>query len=181
MAIKLSRHAPQDTPRQHRPCRWTHSYTGKKAPRTGAHNSIHCTFFLALDVHQCNLECHLHPGRLELPRQARHDVHRIRAAHAHCAHAHTPTTALLVMTLMSNMLLHPSHLGRLELPGQARHDIHRIRAAHTDRAHAQAARVGRVRVRADHHAARERIVLQHDLRGRAASAAAGLQALQWYS
>ena len=66
--------------------------------------------------------------------------------------------------------MNPPHLGRLELPGQARHDVHRIRAAHADRAHAQAARVGRVRVRADHHAARECIVLQHDLRGCAASA-----------
>ena len=59
--------------------------------------------------------------------------------------------------------LHADDLRHLQLPGDARHHVDGIRAAHADRDHAQAPGVGGVRVGADHHAARERIVLQHDL------------------
>ena len=50
-----------------------------------------------------------------------------------------------------------------QLPGHARHHVHRIGAAHTDGQHAHTARVGRMGIRPDHHAARERVVLQDDL------------------
>ena len=56
----------------------------------------------------------------------------------------------------------PPHL---ELPGHAGHDVHGVGAAHANGAHAQAAGVGGVRVGADHHAAGERVVLQHNLVG----------------
>mmetsp|Transcript_41547 Transcript_41547/g.106288 ORF Transcript_41547/g.106288 Transcript_41547/m.106288 type:complete len:369 (-) Transcript_41547:81-1187(-) len=59
--------------------------------------------------------------------------------------------------------LNADHLGALQLPGQPSHDIHGVRAAHTDRAHAEATSVGGMGVRANHHAAGEGIVLQHDL------------------
>lgn len=65
------------------------------------------------------------------------------------------------------------YLGGLQLPGQAGHDVHRISAAHADGAHAQSAGVHRVRVCADHHAAREGVVLQHDLQAQNSSQTSG--------
>ena len=50
-----------------------------------------------------------------------------------------------------------------ELPGHPRHHIHRIGAAHADGQHTHTAGIGRMGVRPDHHAARERVVLQDDL------------------
>ena len=49
------------------------------------------------------------------------------------------------------------------LPGEVGQHIHGVRAAHARREHPEAARVRRVRVRTDHHAAREGVVLQHHL------------------
>ena len=49
------------------------------------------------------------------------------------------------------------------LPGEARHHVDGVRAAHAAREHAEPAGVGRVRVGADHHAAREGVLLEHDL------------------
>ena len=64
---------------------------------------------------------------------------------------------------------HSDHLGRLELPGQAGHDVHRVCPTHADCTGAQATSIGRVRVRANHQAAREGVVLQNDLHGGACS------------
>jgi len=54
-------------------------------------------------------------------------------------------------------------LGIQHLPREPRHRLAAVRAAHTDGGHAEAARVGRVRVGADHEAAGKRVVLQHHL------------------
>ena len=55
-------------------------------------------------------------------------------------------------------------LGGLQLPGEASHHIHSVSSSHAHSAHAQAAGVGGVGVRANHHATREGVVLQHNLR-----------------
>ena len=54
--------------------------------------------------------------------------------------------------------LRPAHV-----EGEAGHHVDRVGAADTDRDHAEPARVRRVAVGADHHPARERVVLEHDL------------------
>ncbi len=58
---------------------------------------------------------------------------------------------------------HAHELGIEHLPRQPRHRLAAIRAADPDGGHAEAARVGRVRVGADHETAGEGVVLQHDL------------------
>jgi hypothetical protein len=58
---------------------------------------------------------------------------------------------------------HADELRIQHLPREARHHVHRIRATDPAGEHAEPAGVGRVRVRADHHAARERVLLEHDL------------------
>ncbi|MBA7715063.1 hypothetical protein ES703_124103 [subsurface metagenome] len=57
----------------------------------------------------------------------------------------------------------PDKPGPFQFPGHSRHDVHRVGAAHTDGQHPQPAGVGRVGVRADHHATGEGVVLQDHL------------------
>ncbi len=59
--------------------------------------------------------------------------------------------------------LHADDLGPLDVPGEAGHHVDGIGATDADGDHAEAAGVGRVAVGADHHAAGERVVLEHDL------------------
>ncbi len=97
-------------------------------------------------------------------------AHPIHPAHPHTPHI--PYTPHLEDNVLGRgpaahlaCQLDADHLGRLELPRQARHHVHRVRAAHAHGAHAQAASVGRVAVRTDHHQAGQGVVLQHDLCG----------------
>ena len=76
-----------------------------------------------------------------------------------------------VHPLSSPVSLHADDLRLEDLPREAGHDVDGVRAADTRGEHAEAARVGRVRVRADHHAAREGVLLENDL---VDDAAAGL-------
>ncbi|MCG3120622.1 MAG: hypothetical protein ALAOOOJD_03403 [bacterium] len=59
--------------------------------------------------------------------------------------------------------MHADEARPFQFPRNAGHHIHRIRAADTDGNHAKAAGIGRVRIRADHHAARKSVIFQHDL------------------
>ncbi len=59
--------------------------------------------------------------------------------------------------------MHPDELGPAHVERLAGHDIDRVTAADTDGNHPQPARVGRVAVGPDHHPARKRVVLEHDL------------------
>ena len=59
--------------------------------------------------------------------------------------------------------VHADQLGIEHLPGEPGHRLAAVGAAHADGDHAEAARVGRVRVGADHEAAGEGVVLEHDL------------------
>ena len=58
---------------------------------------------------------------------------------------------------------HADQLRDARVVRPARHHVDRVGAADADRDHAEPARVRRVRVGADHHAAGERVVLEHDL------------------
>ena len=58
---------------------------------------------------------------------------------------------------------HADQLRLQHLPGEAGHHVHRVGAADAGGEHAEAAGVRRVGVGADHHAAGEGVVLQHDL------------------
>ena len=99
----------------------------------------HAHPYTAVTAHtKCTARCAAHLGRLQLPREPGHHVHGVSPAHANC-HARGPQS---------------SRRG-----GGARTRAH---ARHT-RAHPETARVGCVRVRADHEAAGERVVLEHDL------------------
>ena len=59
--------------------------------------------------------------------------------------------------------VHADDLRHLRVERPARHDVDGIGAAHADRDHAEAAGVGRVAVGTEHHPARERVLLEHDL------------------
>src|SRR5258705_154701 len=58
---------------------------------------------------------------------------------------------------------HADQLRVEPLPGEPGHGLAAVGPAHADGDHAEAARVGRMRIRPDHEAARERVVLEHHL------------------
>ena len=70
------------------------------------------------------------------------------------------------------------------VPGETRHDVDGVGATDADRHHGKAAGIGCVAVGADHHAAGERVLLEHDLVNDAAArlpepgAVAGAHALE---
>src|SRR4029079_9851790 len=57
----------------------------------------------------------------------------------------------------ADVLRHP------EVEGPTRHHVDRVTAADTDGDHPEATRVRRMRIGSDHHAAGERVILEHDL------------------
>jgi len=55
-------------------------------------------------------------------------------------------------------------LGLQDLPVEAGHYVDRVGTADSDRDHPEPASIGCVRIGADHHPAREGVVLEHDLK-----------------